>query len=211
MDREELARLYQEVGTLSRLGNRLGLSIGGARGRLLAAGIPIQDQRRRHDEAAGGVTTEEGEEWKRRYVVAGSVTALAREMGKHPQTIRYHLRKHGVPIRSTGFAAPRTVPTATGADHGNWKGGLVMHSDGYITEYAPWHPAASGQKGYVLQHRLVMEKTLGRFLTSDELVHHKNEDKADNRPENLEVTTRSHHMSHHKDGFPRDELGRFSY
>lgn len=131
--------------------------------------------------------------------------------GMSPELAGYYLAKHGVKIRRTGFKSPRTVEIAKGAAHHNWKGGTTMHTDGYICEYAPRHPAAAGQKGYVLQHRLVMEQVLGRFLTPNELVHHINEDKADNRPENLELMDRSTHMSHHKEGFPRDADGRFSY
>lgn len=46
-------------------------------------------------------------------------------------------------------------------------------------------------------HRHLVEQKLGRSLNSDEVVHHKNGDKHDNRIENLEVMSRSEHIKHH--------------
>jgi hypothetical protein len=50
------------------------------------------------------------------------------------------------------------------------------------------------------RHRIVMENSVCRKLSSSELVHHKNENKDDDRLENLELTTRSDHTRHHMTG-----------
>ncbi|MCY3784575.1 MAG: HNH endonuclease [Chloroflexi bacterium] len=60
-------------------------------------------------------------------------------------------------------------------------------SDGYIA--IKTNP---GRKGWIKEHRYVMEKKLGRSLESDETVHHINGDRTDNRIENLELWNRSH-------------------
>lgn len=70
------------------------------------------------------------------------------------------------------------------------------HSGGYILVYLPDHPAAD-DTGYVLEHRVVMEFHLARFLSSDEIVHHINGNKEDNRIENLSITTRADHAKMH--------------
>lgn len=83
-----------------------------------------------------------------------------------------------------------------GPQHHHWKGGRVQKGQ-YIVVYAPDHPRAKPQNPYIQEHVLVMEKELGRFLDRDEIVHHRNHIKTDNRPENLEVKTRAQHISEH--------------
>lgn len=60
------------------------------------------------------------------------------------------------------------------------------NTDGYVEVWDPEHPNAHAT-GWVLEHRRVMAEVLGRPLRPDEIPHHKNGDRADNRAENLEL------------------------
>jgi hypothetical protein len=140
------------------------------------------------------------------YKELGSINAVARALNKPISTVRWHIVKHGIEINTTGYKSPKTKRHYA-VEHHNWKGGKHL-SDGYIREYAPSHP--HNAKGYVLQHRLVMEHHLGRYLEPHEIVHHINGDKLDNRIENLVITNRSTHIKGHKATEPRDSKGRFA-
>lgn len=64
--------------------------------------------------------------------------------------------------------------------------GRIRDKDGYVLLRLPRHPS-SNSGGYMREHRLVMERMLRRLLTREEVVHHINGIKDDNRPENLKL------------------------
>jgi hypothetical protein len=77
-------------------------------------------------------------------------------------------------------------------------GHTIAMPTGYVLEYCPGHPACN-LRGHVPQHRLVMERHLGRLLSGVEIVHHSNGEKSDNRLENLLLfASQSAHMLHHQ-------------
>ena len=75
--------------------------------------------------------------------------------------------------------------------------GKFVDADGYVRVTGmKAHPRAN-PAGQVYEHILVMEERFGRAITTEEHVHHRNGDKQDNRPENLEVLSATEHRSKH--------------
>jgi len=126
--------------------------------------------------------------------------AVAKALGISKSSVHRELVRLQIPRRLRGGQNPVV-------------GQKKKDSHGYVIVYRPNHPNRNAN-GYVFEHRLVMERHLDRILEQNELVHHINEVVEDNRIENLTVTDRSCHSSHHaKINYHKrkiDDKGRFS-
>ena len=97
---------------------------------------------------------------------------------------------------------------ARGEKSHSWRGG-IKHRRGYILIKRPDHHRANSQ-GYVPEHILIMEEYLGRELTEQETVHHRNKKRDDNRIENLELMTKKEHNRRHAEEMRDGTTGQFN-
>lgn len=107
-----------------------------------------------------------------------SISEIARTVRTSNRHVRPFLEKNGI------FREYLTYKV--GCKNWNWKGGRHIDRDGYVLINMRGHPTAR-KNGNMFEHRLVMEKHLGRYLRRGEVVHHINGIHCDNRIENLKL------------------------
>lgn len=142
-------------------------------------------------------------------VAVGSVCNYCKRFGisREKYTEKYRkavsARTKGKPSPAKGKKlAPEQCAKQKGKNKGKWHkpsqygGHTKLREDGYVAVYLPDHPNASIE-GYVMEHHLVMEAKIGRFIKKGEVVHHINHDRKDNRLENLQLMTFKEHASLH--------------
>jgi hypothetical protein len=114
------------------------------------------------------------------------------------------MKAHGIPLRSLSEAyklAHQKYPDSYRREAAsNWKGGRKVNENGYIMillEPSDPYYCMAQKSGYVLEHRYIMARHLGRPLESWEVVHHKNRNKSDNQLSNLHLYPSKQHMQSH--------------
>jgi HNH endonuclease len=129
------------------------------------------------------------EEMTQWYKSGMTLQQIGDRLGRDLRLVHKALKKAGIEMRPRGWS------NQSGSRNVSWNGGRTIDKHGYVLLRKPDHPAAD-RRGYVREHRLVAEQALGRLLKPDEVVHHKNDDPSDNRPENLMVyETNAQHLS----------------
>jgi transcriptional regulator with XRE-family HTH domain len=203
---EELRGRYLAGESLSDLAEGAGVSQQTIGRRLRAAGVQMRPHRektashRQKIAASRRADIPEGE-LRRLHAEGMSCREIGTALGWHEEAIRMRLIELGL---------ERLPAKARPEKNYFWQGGYSVDEDGYILEKRPDHPQATAG-GYVRQHRLVMEKVLGRYLTLEEVVDHKNRDTSDNDPGNLELyPTNAAHLAATLTGvkLPREERER---
>lgn len=118
-----------------------------------------------------------------RYAAGESQEKIAGSLKTDQSTISHVLRNAGVTT-----SGPRREK------HPMWSGGRVKTGSSIAVLIERDDPLSSMRMvtGYVLEHRLVMARHIGRPLTESETVHHINGNRTDNRIENLELRVGKH-------------------
>ena len=131
---------------------------------------------------------------------------IAEILGISYGSILRFLKEYDIKARPNQFQKGYTMPQETRDKISKAKTGKtckkrieegnIKYIDGYVFVYDPSNPS-SNKDGYIREHRKIMESKIGRQLTQNEVVHHINGIKTDNRIENLELLTISEHSRKH--------------
>lgn len=181
-DAAEFARAYQSGETLTQIGKRYEVAAKVIRDYLVRASVEL-----RPVGAPAFWTEARKAEATRRYQAGEQLQDIAKAMGCGHNTVARTLTELGV--------HEKKQCELRGENHHSWQGGRSVRGDGYVqvrVTDADRHLADETRTEYVLEHRLVMARLLGRRLLPGETVHHIDNDRQHNDPENLQLRQGKH-------------------
>jgi DNA-binding CsgD family transcriptional regulator len=178
---DEIEHLYAEGLTQAQIAEKLGVAKQTVWRRMRRLGLVARSHSERGCGASRIAIPEE------RLHQGGSTREIADDLGVSEETVRRRMIELGIE-RLPGHARPEK--------NAFWLGGKPPRRD-YKRIYVPDHPHAK-QSGTVLEHRLVMEAHLGRYLLPTEVVHHEDGDVRNNDLGNLRLFgSQTEHMRYH--------------
>jgi hypothetical protein len=134
-------------------------------------------------------------ETRKRLIAEGKISVWNKGLTKKDPRVRKNISGGS---RKTQFK-PGARPDLRGKNNPNWKGGTCVKINKFRVPYrlvrSPDHPYAVND--YVFEHRLVVEKELGRLLKPDEIIHHIDGNTLNNNLSNLLLLTKSEHTTLH--------------
>lgn len=180
--KKEAVQDYVDGMSLKDIFAKYGISSASLYTAIKDAGVP----RRPHGAQSRRFQGAQGEEIARMYVEEKmSQVQIAAMMGCSQSVVSRVLREQNVRIEQR----------FKGENHENWIGGKSVTGSGYIyAAVSDNDPLAimRNRQGYVLEHRLMMSRYLGRPLTEYESVHHIDGDRTNNDLGNLQLRFSKH-------------------
>ncbi len=173
--------MYLQGTNATTLATQMGVHIDTMMRALRRAGVPTRRGTRRKIHSPQLIA-----KMKKLYASGKTCEQIGAQIGFEQSYVNKLLKDHGVEMRAAGFQR--------GEAHHGWAGGRRPDDHGYmrvrVYEDDPFYCMAKGE--YVLEHRLVMARQLGRPLTAQETVHHIDGDKLNNDPSNLQLRQGKH-------------------